>query len=94
MAKSSPVVSDIGCTRYDTFTSNGGNRHVRRHLCPDTQAWKHEKPGQLHCDVIYDGFIVVAGEPRKIQDGEEIAIERIPVKVRGDGNDDTVMRAA
>ena len=55
---------------------------------------KHEKLGMLHCGVTYDGFIVVAGEPRKIEDGEEIAINRVPVKVRRSGSEYTFQRAA
>lgn len=54
----------------------------------------HEKLGRLHCGVTYDGFIVVAGEPRKIEDGEEISINRVPVKVKRSGSEYTFTRLA
>lgn len=55
---------------------------------------QHEHLGQLHCGVTYDGFIVVAGEPRNIDDGEEIAIQRVPVRVKRRGSKYTFTRVA
>ncbi len=55
---------------------------------------KHDHLGRLHCGVTYDGFIVVAGEPHNIKDGEEINIRRVPVKVKRNGSEYTFSRIA
>lgn len=55
---------------------------------------QHDKLGSLYCGVTREGFIAVAGEPRNIQDGEEITINRVPVKVKRNGSEYTFQRAA
>ncbi|MFP3873670.1 MAG: hypothetical protein ACLFQT_03170 [Thiohalophilus sp.] len=55
---------------------------------------KHDKLGLYHCGVTYEGFIVAGGEPHNIEDGEEITIQRAPLKVKREGSDYTFMRAA
>ena len=37
---------------------------------------KHDKLGIIHCGVTREGFIAVGGEPRDIEDGQEILFER------------------
>ena len=55
---------------------------------------QHDKLGSLYCGVTREGFIAVAGEPRNIEDGEEITISRVPVKVKRAGSEYTFERAA
>ena len=43
---------------------------------------KHDKLGVVHCGVTREGFIAVGGEPRDIEDGEEIVFERVGIKGR------------
>jgi len=48
---------------------------------------KHDKIGILHCGVTREGFIVVAGEPRNIDDGEEILFNRVGIRARRAGSE-------
>ena len=47
---------------------------------------EHDKLGIIHCGVTREGFIAVGGEPRDIDDGEEILFERVAVKARRQGS--------
>ena len=53
---------------------------------------RHDKLGIIHCGVTREGFIAVAGEPRNIDDGEEILFERVAVKARRQGSEYTFTR--
>lgn len=45
----------------------------------------HDKLGVYLCDVVREGFISVAGEPRDIADGEEIMFERSGIRAVRNG---------
>jgi hypothetical protein len=47
---------------------------------------KYDKLGVLHCGVTHEGFIVVAGDPRDIKDGEEIVFDKVKVKASRQGS--------
>ena len=47
----------------------------------------HDKLGILHCGVTREGFIVVAGDPRDIADGESIFFERTGVTAKRHGSE-------
>jgi hypothetical protein len=55
---------------------------------------KHDKLGLIHCGVTREGFIAVGGEPRNIDDGQEILFERTGIRVRRQGSEYTFTRAA
>lgn len=55
---------------------------------------KHDKLGIIHCGVTREGFIAVGGEPRDIEDGQEILFERTGIKARRQGSDYTFTRVA
>jgi len=48
---------------------------------------KHGKLGIIHCGVTREGFIVVGGEPRDIEDGQEIFFVRVGIRAQRKGND-------
>lgn len=50
---------------------------------------KHDKLGIIHCGVTREGFIAVGGDPRNIDDGEEILFERVGIKARRQGSEYT-----
>lgn len=52
------------------------------------------KIGIVHCGVTYEGFVVVAGDPRNIADGQEILFERAGIKVKRSGGEYTFAKAA
>ena len=54
---------------------------------------EHEKLGIYHCGVTREGFIAVAGEPRNIDDGEEIVFERSGITAKRSGSEYTFSRA-
>jgi len=54
----------------------------------------HGKLGIIHCGVTREGFIAVGGDPRNIDDGEEILFERVAVKARRQGSEYTFTRVA
>ena len=54
---------------------------------------QHDKLGVYHCGVTREGFIVVAGEPRDIDDGEEIVFERSGITAKRSGSEYTFSRA-
>ena len=54
----------------------------------------HDKLGIIHCGVTREGFIVVGGDPRDIEDGQEILFDRTGIRVRRQGSEYTFMRAA
>ncbi len=47
---------------------------------------KHGKLGIIHCGVTREGFIAVGGDPRNIDDGEEILFERVGIKAKRSGS--------
>ena len=53
---------------------------------------EHDKLGIIHCGVTREGFIAVGGEPRDIDDGEEILFERVAIKARRQGSEYTFTR--
>ena len=53
---------------------------------------EHDKLGVVHCGVTREGFIAVGGDPRNIEDGEEILFERVGVKARRQGSEYTFTR--
>jgi hypothetical protein len=55
---------------------------------------QHDKLGVIHCGVTREGFIAVGGEPRNIDDGQEILFERPGIKARRHGSEYTFSRAA
>jgi hypothetical protein len=52
----------------------------------------HDKLGVYHCDVPYDGHIVVAGDPRDIADGESIIFDRSGITAKRSGDKYTFSR--
>ncbi len=54
---------------------------------------KHDKLGIIHCGVTREGFIAVGGEPRNIDDGEEIVFDRVGIKARRQGSEYSFTRA-
>jgi hypothetical protein len=54
---------------------------------------EHEKLGVYHCGVTREGFISVAGEPRNIDDGEEIVFERCGITAKRSGSEYTFSKA-
>jgi hypothetical protein len=50
---------------------------------------KHDKLGIIHCGVTREGFIAVGGDPRDIDDGEEILFEHVGIKARRQGSEYT-----
>ena len=50
---------------------------------------KHDKLGIIHCGVTREGFIAVGGDPRNIDDGEEILFERVGIKASRQGSEYT-----
>jgi hypothetical protein len=54
---------------------------------------KHDKLGLVHCGVTREGFIAVGGEPRNIDDGEEILFERTGIRARRQGSEYTFSRS-
>lgn len=58
-----------------------------------TLAPRHNgKIGILYCGVTREGFIAVAGEPRDIEDGEEILFRRSGIKASRSGSEYTFSR--
>ncbi|MGB5472904.1 MAG: hypothetical protein WBQ78_05465 [Gammaproteobacteria bacterium] len=55
---------------------------------------KHDKLGLIHCGVTREGFIAVCGDPRNIDDGQEILFERTGIKARRQGSEYTFTRVA
>jgi hypothetical protein len=53
---------------------------------------KHDKLGVVHCGVTREGFIAVGGDPRDIDDGEEIAFARVGIKAVRRGSEYTFSR--
>jgi len=53
---------------------------------------EHNKLGIIHCGVTREGFIAVGGDPRDIDDGEEIIFERVAIKARRQGSEYTFTR--
>jgi len=53
---------------------------------------KHDKLGIIHCGVTREGFIAVGGDPRNIEDGQEILFERVGIKARRQGSEYTFTR--
>jgi len=47
----------------------------------------HDKLGIIHCGVTREGFIAVGGEPRAIEDGQELVFERAGIRVRRSGSE-------
>jgi hypothetical protein len=55
---------------------------------------RHDKLGIIHCGVTREGFIVVGGDPRDIEDGQEILFERTSIKAQRRGSEYTFTRVA
>jgi hypothetical protein len=53
---------------------------------------EHGKLGIIHCGVTREGFIAVGGDPRNIDDGEEIQFEHVAIKARRQGSEYTFTR--
>jgi len=53
---------------------------------------KHDKLGIIHYGVTREGFIAVGGEPRDIEDGQEILFERAGIKALRQGSEYTFIR--
>jgi hypothetical protein len=53
---------------------------------------QHGKLGIIHCGVTREGFIAVGGDPRDIEDGEDIVFTRVAVKARRRGSEYTFTR--
>jgi len=53
---------------------------------------RHDKLGIIHCGVTREGFIAVGGDPRNIEDGEEILFERVGIRARRSGSEYTFTR--
>jgi hypothetical protein len=54
---------------------------------------EHDKLGIYHCGVTREGFIAVAGEPRNIDDGEEIVFDRSGITAKRSGSEYTFSKA-
>jgi hypothetical protein len=52
----------------------------------------HDKLGVYHCDVICEGRIAVAGDPRNIADSESILFERSGITAERKGEEYTFTR--
>ena len=52
----------------------------------------HASLGVVHCGVTREGFIAVGGDPRDIEDGQEILFERVGIKARRQGSEYTFTR--
>lgn len=50
---------------------------------------KHGKLGIIHCGVTREGFIAVGGDPRDINDGEEITFNKVKIKAVRKGSEYT-----
>ena len=53
---------------------------------------QHDKIGVYHVGVTREGFISVAGEPKNIDDGQEISFERSGITARRSGSEYTFTR--
>jgi len=53
---------------------------------------QHGKLGIIHCGVTREGFIAVGGDPRDIDDGQELVFERVGIKARRQGSEYTFTR--
>jgi hypothetical protein len=47
----------------------------------------HARPGVVHCGVTREGFIAVGGDPRDIEDGQEVLFERVAIKASRQGSE-------
>ncbi|MEE8387234.1 MAG: hypothetical protein V3R65_01545 [Acidiferrobacterales bacterium] len=54
---------------------------------------EHGKLGIIHCGVTREGFIAVGGDPRDINDGEEITFEKVKIKAIRKGSEYTFTSA-
>lgn len=54
----------------------------------------HDKLGVVHCGVVREGFVVVGGEPRELEDGEAFVFERVRIHVKRAGSEYTFTRQA
>ena len=54
---------------------------------------EHDKLGIYHCGVTREGFIAVAGEPRNIDDGQEIVFDRSGITAKRSGSEYTFSKA-
>ncbi len=50
---------------------------------------EHGKLGIIHCGVTREGFIAVGGDPRDINDGEEVTFDRVKIKAVRKGSEYT-----
>ena len=64
---------------------------------PDTDTLtpaRHDKLGIIRCGVTREGYVAVGGEPRDIEDDEEILFERTGIKARCHGSEYTFTRVS
>jgi hypothetical protein len=54
---------------------------------------QHDKIGIYHVGVTREGFISVAGDPKNIDDGQEISFERSGITAKRNGSEYTFTRA-
>jgi hypothetical protein len=54
---------------------------------------QHGKLGVVHCGVTREGFIAVGGDPRDIDDGQELLFERVGIRATRQGSEYTFTRA-
>lgn len=52
----------------------------------------HDKIGIIHCGVTRDGFIVVGGQPRNLEDNEAFTFDRHHITAERHGNKYTFTR--
>jgi len=53
---------------------------------------RHDRLGIIHCGVTREGFIAVGGEPRNIDDDQEILFARVGIRARRKGSEYTFTR--
>ncbi len=50
---------------------------------------EHDKLGTYHLDVVREGRVTVAGQPRDINDGDEIVFDHVGIKASRKGEEYT-----
>ncbi len=48
--------------------------------------YEYDKLGTIHCGVTKDGVVIVAGDVKSLEDGEEVLFERAKVRVKRQGD--------
>ncbi len=55
---------------------------------------EHDKLGIYHVDVVREGRVTVVGQPRDIEDGEEIIFDHVGIKASRKGEEYTFSKVA